>query len=86
MRALRDGLTDADEAILGTDPANPDTDGDGIVSVGEGFPFYGPVILPLAPFNLVDGDGELSYLRRRNANFKRSQATSYGATAMGRFD
>lgn len=38
-----------------------DVDGDGIVSVGEGLPWYGPVILPLAPFNLVDGDGELSY-------------------------
>ena len=25
-----DGLTDSDEALLGTDPANPDTDGDGI--------------------------------------------------------
>jgi len=38
-----------------------DADGDGIVSVGEGLPYYGPVILPLVPFNLVDGDGELSY-------------------------
>lgn len=38
-----------------------DADGDGIVSVGEGLPWYGPVLLPLAPFNLVDGAGELSY-------------------------
>ena len=38
-----------------------DADGDGIVSVSEGAPFYGPVILPLTPFNLVGGDGELSY-------------------------
>ena len=36
-----------------------DADGDGIVC--EGAPFYGPVILPLMPFNLVSGDGELSY-------------------------
>lgn len=38
-----------------------DANGDGIVSVGEGLPWYGPVVLPLAPFNLVDGAGELSY-------------------------
>ena len=38
-----------------------DANGDGIVSVGEGLPNYGPVVLPLFPFNLVDGSGELSY-------------------------
>lgn len=38
-----------------------DANGDGIVSVGEGLPSYGPVILPLVPFSLVDGNGELSY-------------------------
>lgn len=38
-----------------------DSDGDGMVSVGEGFPYYGPVVLPLMPFSLVDADGELSY-------------------------
>ena len=30
-----DGLTDAEEAQLGTDPANPDTDGDGILDGNE---------------------------------------------------
>ncbi len=38
-----------------------DTDGDGVVSVQEGAPFYGPILLPLPPFNLVDADGNLSY-------------------------
>jgi len=38
-----------------------DADGDGIVSVGEGLPYYGPIILPLIPFDLVDEDGNLSY-------------------------
>ena len=38
-----------------------DANGDGIVDVGEGLPNYGPVILPLVPFTLVDGDGNLSY-------------------------
>lgn len=31
----RDGLTDAQEALLGTDPGNPDTDGDGISDFDE---------------------------------------------------
>ncbi|MFQ5433335.1 MAG: hypothetical protein ACE5FD_00505, partial [Anaerolineae bacterium] len=30
-----DGLSDADEAIFGTDPFNPDTDGDGILDGDE---------------------------------------------------
>jgi len=30
-----DGLTDAEEGILGTDPANPDTDGDGLTDGNE---------------------------------------------------
>ncbi len=38
-----------------------DADGDGIVSVGEGLPYYGPIILPLMPFDLVEDDGSLSY-------------------------
>ncbi|MFZ9936932.1 MAG: hypothetical protein ACO3JG_07700, partial [Luteolibacter sp.] len=31
----RDGLTDAQEATLGTDPGNPDTDGDGLTDKAE---------------------------------------------------
>ncbi len=38
-----------------------DKDGDGLVSVGEGLPDYGPIVLPLTPFNLVDVDGSLKY-------------------------
>ncbi len=38
-----------------------DANGDGIVSVGEGLPNYGPVVLPLVPFDLVGADGSLSY-------------------------
>jgi len=38
-----------------------DTNGDGVVSVGEGLPSYGPIILPLVPFNLVDAGGNLNY-------------------------
>lgn len=38
-----------------------DVDGDGVVSVGEGLPSYGPIVLPLVPFDLVDAAGNLSY-------------------------
>ena len=34
--------------------AEADADGDGVISVGEGGPSYGPIMLPLNPFNLVD--------------------------------
>ncbi len=38
-----------------------DLDADGLISVGEGLPFYGPIVLPLTPFDLVGDDGELRY-------------------------
>ena len=41
--------------------SSADTNADGLVSVGEGLPFYGPIVLPLTPFNLVGDDGELRY-------------------------
>jgi len=38
-----------------------DTNADGLISVAEGLPSYGPIVLPLVPFNLVDENGELDY-------------------------
>lgn len=38
-----------------------DVDADGLISVGEGLPFYGPIVLPLTPFNTVNENGELRY-------------------------
>jgi len=38
-----------------------DVNGDGVIAVGEGAPFYGPIILPLVPFDLVDEAGNLEY-------------------------
>jgi len=38
-----------------------DSNGDGIISVQEGAPSYGPVVLALVPFNLVSDEGELKY-------------------------
>ena len=48
----RDGLTDSQEAILGTDPGNPDTDGDGLKDGEEYFDYFTD---PLAAD--TDGDG-----------------------------
>lgn len=38
-----------------------DVDGDGIISIQEGVPSFGPILIPLVPFNLVDSAGHLSY-------------------------
>ncbi|MDH5231289.1 MAG: hypothetical protein OEY38_14590 [Gammaproteobacteria bacterium] len=38
-----------------------DVDGDNLVSVTEGLPNYGPIVLPLTPFDLVDDEGNLYY-------------------------
>lgn len=39
-----------------------DTDGDGLISVGEGLPFYGPVLLALTPFSTTP-EGTLDYMQ-----------------------
>ncbi len=41
-----DGLRDADEVVAGTDPADPDSDGDGL---GDGFEAAVPGLAPLVP-------------------------------------
>ncbi len=54
------GLSNRDlEATCPT--LSADTNADGIISVGEGLPFYGPIVLPLVPFDLVGSDGKLKY-------------------------
>ncbi len=42
-------------------PLSADTSGNGLIEVGEGGPFYGPIILALGPFNMVDASGNLEY-------------------------
>lgn len=41
-------------------PASADDDGDGLVELGEGLPFYGPVLLPLDPFPTAP-DGSINF-------------------------
>lgn len=45
-------------------PPEADVNNDGNISVGEGAPFYGPVIVPLTPFPTATSDGEITYLER----------------------
>ena len=61
------GLNDL--AINATCPGiAADVNADGLISVGEGLPFYGPIVLPLTPFDLVEADGELEYKAKFSIN------------------
>jgi hypothetical protein len=44
-------------------PASADADDNGIITVPEGAPFYGAILLPLADFPVADEDGNISYNR-----------------------
>ncbi len=44
-------------------PASADTDGDGIVTIPEGAPFYGGVLLSLENFPTADANGNLTYTK-----------------------
>ena len=54
------GHTDSPRAAVCPPPA-ADTNGDGMISVPEGVPFYGAILLPLTPFPVADADGNISY-------------------------
>lgn len=41
--------------------ASADTDGDGIISLAEGLPSYGPVLLSLTDFPTADAEGNIHY-------------------------
>lgn len=44
-------------------PPSADTNDDGMISVPEGAPFYGAVLLPLTPFPVADEKGNISYTK-----------------------
>ncbi len=44
-------------------PASADTDGDGIITIPEGAPFYGAVLLPLEDFPTADANGKISFTK-----------------------
>ncbi|MDA8749873.1 putative Ig domain-containing protein, partial [Candidatus Poseidonia alphae] len=56
-----DGMSDTNESIIGTDPRNPDTDGDGFCDgngTGDGSCYAGPDSSPLDPLLPVNTDGD----------------------------
>ncbi|MEC7151971.1 MAG: putative Ig domain-containing protein, partial [Candidatus Thermoplasmatota archaeon] len=56
-----DGLSDKNETLIGSDPYNPDTDGDGFCDgngTGDGVCFAGPDSAPLNPALPVNTDGD----------------------------
>lgn len=44
-------------------PPSADTNGDGLISVAEGAPFYGAILLPLMPFPTATAAGNVTYER-----------------------
>ena len=42
-------------------PLAADADEDGLISLNEGAPYYGPVLVPLEPFPLTDVYGDVSF-------------------------
>jgi len=38
-----------------------DGNGDGVITIGEAAPAFGPILIPLAPFDTVDANGEVNY-------------------------
>jgi len=63
------GLNDA-TANATCPKLNADVNADNIISVGEGLPFYGPIVLPLPPFDLVKANGKLKYKAKFTINPK----------------
>ena len=42
-------------------PASADSNEDGVITIPEGAPFYGDVLLPLGDFPMADANGNISY-------------------------
>ncbi|NJB87811.1 Cu/Zn superoxide dismutase [Lewinella marina] len=54
------GHMDSPRASVCPPPA-ADTNNDGMISVGEGAPFYGGILLALTPFPVADASGNIDY-------------------------
>lgn len=49
-------------------PPSADEDGDGLVELGEGLPYYGTVLLPLLPYPIANDEGEIHYMETFDLN------------------
>ena len=56
----QDGLSNAEEAVLGTDPVNPDSDGDGVLDGLDSDPFTADTAAPIV--NLLEPVAGTSYV------------------------
>ncbi|WP_162427194.1 hypothetical protein [Pontibacter pudoricolor] len=45
-------------------PPSADTNGDGLISLVEGIPFYGPVLVPLTPYPVADATGMVDFMNQ----------------------
>lgn len=43
-------------------PMSADTNGDGLISLAEGVPFYGPVLVALNPYPMADATGMVDFM------------------------
>ncbi|WP_018479114.1 hypothetical protein [Pontibacter roseus] len=56
------GFTDSNKNAV-CPPMSADTDGDGLISLVEGVPYYGPVLLALTPYPTADAAGSVNFMR-----------------------
>jgi hypothetical protein len=55
------GFTDSNKKAV-CPPMSADTDGDGLISLLEGVPFYGPVLVALTPYPTASATGMVSFM------------------------
>ncbi|MCX2739828.1 hypothetical protein [Pontibacter anaerobius] len=55
------GFTDSNKNAV-CPPMSADTDGDGLISLVEGIPYYGAVLVPLTPYPMADATGMVDFM------------------------
>ncbi len=88
------GFTDGTDAVC--PPASADTDGDGLISLAEGVPFYGGVLLALEDeagnYPTADSHGNYMFQRSFNVgslslpNLERTAVVAHGLTVGGEYE
>ncbi|WP_299701733.1 hypothetical protein [uncultured Pontibacter sp.] len=55
------GFTDSNKNAV-CPPMSADTDGDGLISLAESVPYYGPILVPLTPYPTADASGMVNFM------------------------